>query len=387
MSDTTSKSSKLLYRQVGQRIISGIQNGCWPVGNKLPPEKVLAKEYGVSLITVRRALRDLSESGRVKTRHGGGTYVRSLNPVRYVEAKKLLGLVIVNSAGYYNGWLVEGIETAAGQLDYSVIIKHSFNIPKEETACIEGLVEMGVAGLIIVPASHDEAETLVSCASLLQKRIPFVLADRYLPELKASCVITDNEAGGFEITQHLLDNGYSKIGYISDFPCSSSRAREKGYRKAMDSAGISVPEGWVCHTGVDEDGLVSVRRFIEEHRELTAIFAMHDGLARSIYEVCRQEGIHIPQDLAVAGYDDAPYAALLHPSLTSMSQPAVEMGKKATELLVQVIKRNVEENQRIVLPHEFVIRESTDGLKRNRVIAQAADTKEAGSRAASMEVS
>jgi DNA-binding LacI/PurR family transcriptional regulator len=258
--------------------------------------------------------------------------------------------------------MVDGIERTARELGYSVLIKHSRNIPAEETECINLLLERRVMGLLISPVTGDYSETLVSCAKLMAGKVPFVLIDRFLPVLKTPYVTTDNERGGYEVTKHLIELGHRKIGFLKNLPCSSSDGREQGYRRALGEAGIPIDSHRIV-SDIDYSEEACCRGvcqlFEQTGGDFTAIFAENDGMARAVYEVVRNKGLRIPNDIAVAGFDDAPFARLLIPGLTTVFQPDTEIAVQAVRLLQTLIQGQPVENTQITFQPKLIIRGST----------------------------
>jgi len=294
------------------------------------------------MITVRRSLAELVNKGLIKKRHGEGSFVANCRPVQHAHAEKLLGFVIPSSSGYHNGDMVEAVETTVRGLGFSLIVKHSQNDPKQETACVQMLLQRGVSGLIIAPVTGEAAdrETLLTCARLIADDVPFVMVDRYLPVLNCNYVTTDNRAGAYNATRHLIELGHRRIAMIRSLPCSSVDARVAGYLQALEEAGLEADARLALRVENEE---ASIREGIERllfqtDGDFTALFCSNDGIAQVVYSVFRERGIRMPDDVAVVGYDDAPFAAFLNPPLTTVRQPTRQVGEAAARLLVESLE-------------------------------------------------
>jgi len=358
------REKRPLYRMVARELEARIRQGVWQVGTKLPPEKELSEVWQTSSVTIRRALSELADKGLIKKRQGAGSFVASKQPIRRIDSDKLLGFVIPNSTGYRNGQLVQTIETAARQSGYSLIIQHSHNKPEEETTCVKMLLSRGVAGILISPTTGRESETLNTCADLIMNNIPFVLVDRYLPVLNCNYVTTDNESGAYEATKHLIDLGRRRIAYIGDLPSSAAEARERGYRRALEEAGAGVDPKLIIALERDDDQgvILAMEKLLEQSGgNFTAVFTSNDGIAQIVYRIMGMRGIRIPDDVAVVGYDDAPFAAFMHPALTTVRQSAGEVALAAVKLLVESIQGSNSQFKQIILGQELIVRESTTG--------------------------
>lgn len=351
------------YLEISDALEEKIQKGELVVGFKLPSEKELCDQWQVSSITVRRSLSELAKKGLIVTRQGLGTFVVKNSHVdKGAVSSHLLGLVIPSTSDYHNGRIVESIERTARGFGYSLVIKYSFNDPQEETRSIQMLLDRKVMGLLISPVTGDSSETLVSCAKLTASKTPFVLLDRYLPILTTYYVTTDNIKGGYDVARHLIELGHRRIACLRNMPNTSGDEREEGYRKAMEEAGISIDETLILRRLGYESELVkaAVSDFMDQKQgKFTAIFAENDGLARIVYDVFRERNIRIPDDVAVVGFDDAPYAKLLMPSMTTVFQPDREIAEKAVNILQNLILGVKVDETRIVLTPKLIIRDST----------------------------
>ncbi len=372
MAETTHKPR---YLQIAEGIAGQIQSGQLQIDDKLPSEKELCETWQVSTITVRRSLLELAKQKLIVTKQGVGSFVAQQQKSRRADAQsnQLLGVVIPATADYHNGRVLGAIERLAREMGYSLVVKQSANQPKKETESIEMLLDRDVAGILLSPVSGDSSQTLVSCAKLMAEKMPFVLIDRYLPMLQTPYVIADNQKGGYEVTSHLIKAGHQNIAYLRGVASSASDDRQAGYEKALAQSNLESRIVAVGNADYDmQYAIDKIDAFLNQSGgQYTALFAENDHFARAAYDACRQKGIDIPADIAIAGFDDAPYASLLMPSLTTVFQPDVSIAEAAIRMVVQLIKGiDVQERMAVIAP-ELIVRESTVMQKNGKKIVGA----------------
>jgi DNA-binding LacI/PurR family transcriptional regulator len=255
---------------------------------------------------------------------------------------------------------LRGIEYALAQSEYDLVL---FNVETtgRRDACFRDIPRRErVDGLLIISLSPRDEDV----DRFLGANVPTVLIDARHPRL--SRTVIDDVAGGRIATQHLIDLGHSKIGYVSDlldnpFNFVSSRDRYEGYRQALDEAGIPfVPE----YHRQGEHGRKEARENALELLSLpdppTAIFAASDTQAIGVLEAAQEMGLRVPEDLSIVGYDDIEVAEFLH--LTTMRQPLFVSGVQGVELLLESIAAPPPSPRRVVLPFELVVRGTTAPL-------------------------
>jgi LacI family transcriptional regulator len=201
---------------------------------------------------------------------------------------------------------------------------------------------------------------------LHEQGLPIVFFDRVTDQLTTHRVVADNRDGAYKGTHHLLEQGYRRIAHITSSPhISITRERKEGYEKALQEAGIPGQEPYVkyCMHG----GMVveEIEKAMEELLSLPsppdAVLCASDRLTMGCYAILRKKGLRIPEQIGIAGFSNFASADLFAPSLTTIRQPAFEMGKAATELLIGLIegRRPPAEFEKRVFATELVARDST----------------------------
>lgn len=326
----------------------------------------VARQAGVGLGTVSRVINNsphVSETTRIRVLDT----IRSLQYFPNPTARRLsLGktlTVAVMAPFFTRPAFIErlrGIESSLVESEYDLIL---FNIEtvKRRDECMRDLPRGDkVDGLIIISLSPSDEDIPI----LAEPTIPIVLVDASHPHLSfLSRVIVDDVEGGFKATQHLIDLGHRKIGYISDwlespFNFISSRDRYQGYRQALAAAGLPFLQEYHRQ---GEHGRQQAQLLASEMLALpdppTAIFAASDTQAMGTLTAAHLAGLNVPGDLSVIGYDDIEIAEYL--GLTTIRQMLQESGRRGVELLLDILAGEQDQPVCEILPTELIVRQTT----------------------------
>jgi len=331
--------------------------------------KDIAKIAGVSVNTVSRALNDRPEINE-ETKRQIKEIAKKLNYIPNTIAaslasrkSKTIGLIIPDLCDPFFAKQARGVEDTARQNGYSVIIINTDEIPDHEQEALNTLYGIRVAGVILTSV-FPAVERI---KDLQRKQIPLVLLNRFLRQIDTDYVINDNKQGAYAATKHLLNLGHQRIGIIlGPQHITSVQDRFTGYRQALAEAGVELRKEYVVYGEnlKPETGEEIAQQLLRLNPRPTAIFAYCDSLAIGACAGVRKMGLAIPRDVALVGYDDIPYAALLEVPLTTVAQPAYEMGKTACEILIERIQSEREkggsaaQTKHIVFKPELVVRKS-----------------------------
>ena len=325
--------------------------------------KDIARELDLSVNTVSRALNSKPDVSR-QTRARVLETARRLHYVPNTIARSLvtsrtatLGLVVTDVVNPFYSRVIRGVEETARQLGYTIILVNSNESDEDEKAALRALRSKRVDGMLISPvqASYDHL------AALQEDGVPLVLINRHFDELDTDYVINDNRLGAYLAVSHLVRLGHRAIACISGpKQISSVRERMHGYRQALEESAIPAEQQCVLHTTLTlEGGYQATSRLLQSYPGLTAIFAYSDLLAIGALKAIREAGRRIPDDLALVGYDDIEVSSFLEVPLTTIHQPAREMGRQAVEVLQHIIQvGGTEQHQHIVLQPRLVVRSS-----------------------------
>jgi len=343
------------YEQLKQILKKGINKRKLKPGDRIPSEERIAKDYGVSLGTVRQAMAELVNEGLIYKEQGKGTFV--------AEKKKKetfsIGLLLTDIGNPFFSQLARSIQEKAHLLKYSVIYYNTNDQLLRETESIDMLVKRQVDGVILVPVLKDGEERLLE--KLKKNDIPFVYLDRYLNEPASDYIIIDNLSGVRQTMEYLISLGHKKIGCISAQPFTQVlEQRVKAYKKIVRENNLATDSlVQISDLSDDKGGYDAANKLFSMKNRPTAIFATNDIIAIGAYKAAKNKGMKIPQDLSLIGFDDIETSSHLEVPLTSISQPMDKMGQMAVEILVERSeKKDSKELQKIVLEPKLVIRES-----------------------------
>jgi len=326
----------------------------------------VAKRAGVGLGTVSRVINDSPQVSEA-TRKRVMIAISALNFVPNPTARRLsLGKTL--TIAVIVPWFtrpaeverLRGVENTLAESKYDLVLYNVETAEKRDAYFHDVPRREQTDGVLIVslPPRDDDVERLA------HSTVPVVLVDANHPSLKSlNRVITDDVAGGRAATQHLIELGHTRIGYISDpietpFNFTSSRDRLQGYRKALRDAGIPFRSDYHAQ---GEHARSEARRLatamLHQPDRPTCIFAASDTQALGVLEAAQDLNLRVPEDLSVVGYDDIEISEYI--GLTTVRQMLYESGKRGVELLLEVLADPEMKPQCEVLPTELIVRKTT----------------------------
>ncbi len=328
----------------------------------------VATAAGVSAMTVSRVVND-ERNVRESTRAAVLAAIKRLNYSPNVAARSLaagaasrIGLLYANpSAAYLSQFLVGALKGARKAGCYLVLEACESERPSEQAKATRAFVESGIDGVVLGPPLSQSSAIHAALTAL---DTPFVTVAMGLPKAGSRNVRIDDFAAAYEITGHLLSLGHRRIGFIRGHPTHvASIERERGFRAALEDAGIDaanaqVEQGFFSY----RSGLDAAERLLQQRPRPTAVFASNDDMAAATVNVAHRQGLHVPRDLSIVGFDDTQPARTVWPELTTIRQPVAEMAEAAIELLLadrKADKSIAKNGPERVLAHELIIREST----------------------------
>jgi DNA-binding LacI/PurR family transcriptional regulator len=331
-----------------------------------PTIKDIARDLDISVSTVSRALRGMPDVNpqtlKAVLRHAEKIeYQPNMAAQSLVKKQTHMIGVIVPNLDYFCSNAIRGIDEAALEAGYTVMICQSNESYGREVVNTQRLMSSSVDGLI-VSLSH-ETNNVDHFKRLLQKEMPIVFFDRTHADLNASNVVLDNAFGGEQAVEHLIEQGCRRIVLLrSHASMSISTLRESGYRAAHQKAGLAVDETLILHSDFKQEAAYqAVMRVLDNPKNRPdAIFTISDRLAVGAFLAIRDKGLRIPEDIALVGFNDEPMMSLMTPSVSSVFQPAFEMGRRAARLFIEHIHAEGKPDvETIVLKPQLVVRESS----------------------------
>ncbi|TFE23187.1 LacI family DNA-binding transcriptional regulator [Cohnella luojiensis] len=319
----------------------------------------VAKKSGLSVVTVSRVLNN-SSSVRHNNREKVLQAMKELDYHPNASARSLargktgiIGLTLTTLDDSFLDAVVKEVNDRLAEQGYFLALSISTGY---EDAFHRSLFQEDRVDGVILLSPVDEDEYVME---LKKKKIPFIMIDNSRRSSSVASVIVDNFKGGYDATRHLIDLGHTEIAHIGGpDPFLSSREREQGYLLALEEAGLK-PYGIERGTFEISSGYGIAKRWIDSGNLPSAIFASDDYMALGVINACMVEGVRIPQDLSIIGFDDQIFASELRPLLTTIRQPADKIGAASVDLLLGAINDPSKRNVTIQIEPELIIREST----------------------------
>jgi LacI family transcriptional regulator len=324
----------------------------------------VAQRAGVSAMTVSRVV---NGRGRVdsETRQRVEEAIQALDYVPNRIARGLIsqktqtiGIIVPDIVNPFFAPVVRGAESAARKAGYRILLCNSEGDLRLEREYIEDLVAHRVEGLLLAPANDRSRSSILS---LLRGGFPLVLIDRALPDADCDLIVSDNVQGARRLIEHLIAIGHREIAHVSDAEdTSTGRERLRGYREALEAAGIPFQPELVIRTTVDRIGGYRAAQEILARDPLpTAIFAVNNMTAVGTMEALRERGLSVPKDMGLVCFDDVEHLAVLSPILTVIDQPAETFGSLGVQLLLERMTGKANSrSRRISLQTDLIVRQS-----------------------------
>lgn len=277
---------------------------------------------------------------------------------------KSIGLIIPDNCNTFFGSLSKEIETFAHDKGYNIIYGNSRNESANDYNYVVMFLERCVDGIIIVKSTTSNDQSSENLIKLLQScPIPLVVLDRAINGVTAPTYTVDNRYGGYIATKHLVEQGHRRIAcYSGPLNVSSALERLKGYRQAIEEAGIPYDPALVFE-GNYQLGSEELAFEHFEKQNVTAIFAQNDIMAYGLYRQIQNTGKKIPQDYALVGFDDLDLSTIITPTLTSVRQPVERLGKTAIARLLSMIQdEEYHQDEEYSFPPMLIVRDSSKSL-------------------------
>ena len=379
---------KTLYSEIINYLRRQIDDGNFSYDEPIATEKTLSQQFGVSIITVRRALDELTREGLLWKKRGCGCFVRkdrekffSIKAPHTERTKKLIS-IIVCLTDKHNGVLdiIKGCTEKLTELNYISGIVDSSNFKHDRTYFDQLSIKDNLSGAIHILI--DESFSDSNIIDMYNSGIPSVTTDKHV-SINIPSVLSDNLDGGLMAAKHLFELGHKSIAFFSDSPFDSSetvRDRYMGYCNAHIEAGIKPNKDFCMFSGQDIYGNIFFSKNINEKdgdelaheldfygrqinylvsNGVTAIQVSNDHVAIRVIKAAIKNGINVPKDLSVIGFDDSSVGHCSEVPLTTIKQDFYSMGYRAAEVLYKAIigkKLKIAE----FIPVELIKRESTD---------------------------
>ncbi|MDR6569113.1 transcriptional regulator, LacI family [Chitinophaga ginsengisegetis] len=327
----------------------------------------IAKELNLSKSTVSRALTGHPSVNAV-TRQAvldlaeKLDYQRNMLAISLVTRKtNTIGIIVPEFTSSYFPNITIGAQEVASKAGYNTVICQSNETYETEVANTKVMLANQVDGVLV--SITKETKNFDHLKIFQRKGIPIVFFNRVCDEMDVPKVIVDDYDGAFRAVNHLIERGRKRIAHLSGPPSLKiSEKRLNGYKAALRKNNIELDEDLVIPYDLNLDKVhIYVNHLLNLPHPPDAIFAINDPTAIEIIQVVKKRGLQVPEDIAVVGFSNDFASGLIHPSLTTVSQPVKEIGGTAAQLLIDQISRDVSEWKSIirVLKTELIVRNSS----------------------------
>jgi LacI family transcriptional regulator len=331
--------------------------------------KELAQELNVSISTVSKALRGSHEIGndtRKKVIEMAQQMGYSANPyagsLRHHKSKTI-AVIVPELTNNFFIQAISGAESVAREKDYHLLIYITNDDFTKEESIVKHLQNGRVDAVMMSLAGTTNSYNHLN--ELIQTGVPIVFFDRICHEIETAKITTDDFTSGFNATEHLIQNGCRDIAYLSiSENLSIDNKRKQGYFEALNKHDIKINNSRIIKCNGDEAAnYKKIKQLLQGSKKPDGIFASVEKLALTSYYVCNDLKLKIPQQIKVISFSNLRTAPLLNPSLTTITQPAFEMGKQAAAILFKNLdkKRTLIANENIIIKSELTKRDSTKG--------------------------
>ena len=331
--------------------------------------KDIARELGVSVATVSRALKDssrISQSQRERIKqyaqehHFTPNYVAETLRHSRVRPQKIIGVIIPQFAHFYFASVLSGIEEEASARGYTIMVAQSDEKYDREVRICKSFYEHKVCGIIVSQAK--DTQHYEHFQQLLDMGVPLVFYDRICTGVNASRVVVDDYMGAFNAVTHLINTGCRRIAfYGSPMTLEISKNRYNGYRDALLHQGLQPREDWirVCDNRADAEAITPEILLQEEIPD--AFFAVNDDTAIGILYTAKRMGYHVPDDISICGFTNGYRAIACDPMLTTVEQRGVNVGEEAANILISQVEGTLPANhvEKRVVRTRLIIRGTT----------------------------
>jgi LacI family transcriptional regulator len=329
--------------------------------------KMLAKELGLSVSTISKATRDSHEISD-KTKQRVNALVEKLNyiPNPYARSlgsrnSKTIGVVIPEVTDSFFSQAINGIESVAQEKGYHVLIYLTHESFEREKKILKDFESGRVDGVLM--SVSKETTRCSHIDALMEKGVPLVFFDRVPDEINTGKITTNDYESAYMATAYLIKKGCKKILFLSfSNTLSISSNRLNGYKDALLENNLRFRDNNILSFSSDpEKDYLHLKKKLQSHKRPDGILASVEKLALTIYKACEDLRLSIPGDIQVISFSNADTVSFLNPPLTTITQPAFEMGKRAASLLVKALERKKSEPQKeeIIIPSALVLRKST----------------------------
>jgi LacI family transcriptional regulator len=349
-----------MYRQLADVLRREIEN--LPAGSLVAGDAALCRRFGVSQPVVRSALGLLVEEGLVRRLPSKGTYVEGPSHLRPRRRGKSIAVVSLLESFRPHIGAVSGVREVVTAQDFELVLAEPPSDPVSAESIYPTLLPLLERAEGVVWVFGMMQEHLKPDPRLREVAARVVFVNAAMMDDHLTCVLADYASAAYAVTRHLIDQGYRRIGLIGGPPDRLFAVlRREGFEKAMRAHGLPVEEPYSRLTAgndLHQMGRLGIEALLRMPPIPEALFALTDDTAAGVIEGLRQAGLRVPEDVAVAGFDDSPLATRVTPNLTTARQPYPEVGRLAATRLLDQLGGKPSGGRHLV-PCPLVVRDSS----------------------------
>ena len=334
--------------------------------------KQIAKELDVSISTVSKSLRnslEIGEETRLKVQAFAKFYNYKPNNIALSlknRRTKTIGIIIPEIVHYFFSTVINGIEQVANEKEYSVIICLSDDTFDKEVMNMELLAHGSTDGFIMSLSKETQyKKDFHHITEVIDQGIPVVMFDRITDEVNCDKVIIDDKKAAYEAVQYLINQGRKKIALVTTVDyVSVGKLRTDGYIKALQDNNIAFDENLIIKIEDVDTCEITISKLLAD-KVIDAVFAVNELFAVTILKTAHKMNLNVPKDLAIIAFTDGIISKYSTPTITTVSQSGIKMGKKAAEILIARLESEEDDNDEEIYKTEIIEthlieRESTD---------------------------
>jgi len=274
---------------------------------------------------------------------------------------KMIGMIVPDVTDFFFSKIVEGVESYINPLGYMLILCNSRHSLDKETQLLQELAHRSVDGILL--ATPNQLPEAYDLKSDFFKKMPMMLIDRGLNTRESGRLIVKEYEGAYQAVKYLIHEGHRNIGFLKeDTSYYQLEERYNGYRHALKDAGITFKRQWMTAGELTIEGGYRAAKELLRTRELTAIFCSNDAMAIGCYQAIHELGKRVPEDISVIGFDGLPLSEHITPPLTTVMQPAFDIGFTAAKFLVDAIEFPERRVPNKIFDIKLILRESVQRI-------------------------
>lgn len=345
------------HHQLKEYLKSQIIRGEISPGQKMDSENSLASQFKLSRHTVRQALSELENEGFIYREKGRGSFCSSAGKTSVPNIAVLTTYI----SDYIFPTIIRGIEEVLSNTGYNLILANTNNDKEKEAQCLENFLSQGIDALIIEP-TKSALENLNEryFREIEARKIPYLMLHACYEGFDSAYLIMDDIQGSYLATKYLLQLGHRRIAGIFKSDDQQGIRRKAGFLKALHEFGLSeTPEflGYYTTEQIRSYPYQYIRNLLQREERPSAVVCYNDQIALEVLEVIRNEGLKVPDDISIVGFDDSSLATATEIKLTTVKHPKAEMGHQAAQNIIGMLTGRIKQ-PRFIYPSELIVRSS-----------------------------